>query len=393
MAFHAFLSLSIFSSTGPSNQKKPQSPTEEGSGGCHEISKGSASSIIHRQQLPRRPFLAASTIKTYDYYSSHTTAVAQGEGFSNSDDVDSGDNSDSNDDDSVATNKQDNTNYYPPQQAVTSEMDTNDDLPSVPDVSVATPRRHNKERSDGIATSNQDASSRPTSTSPAPVEGNGEAADAVAECDVANMEVPTSPSIVALGTIATTATMAEDDAHMADVSVEMPPSLHRPNAAARSNEFAEVQRPTRVEGLIGDNGQAFVPTAPSVAASKGTEHTKATAASTYASAPRRSSNGDESSHWTPSLQSKETAQVSKTDATQPTVSDQSSETSYNGLRISGSGLSEGTLTARTSIAGASTSKHAQSSGSVATKATRTTKPAKPLAPPALASLHQLAGRP
>ena len=308
--------------------------------------------------------LAASTIKTYDYYSSHVTAVAQGEGFSNSDNVGSGDDSDSNDDDSVATNRQDNTNYYPPQQVVTSEMDTNDDLSSVPDVSVATPRRHNKERSNGSATSNQDTS-RPTT--PASVEGNGEAADAAAECDVADMEVPTSPSIVTLGSIATTATMAKDDAHMADVSVEMPPSLHRPDVAAGSDEFAEAQRPMKVEGLVGDDGQAFVPTAHSVAGSKDTKQTKSTTASTFVSAPRRSSNGDESSNWTPSLNSKGTANVSKTDATQPTVSDQSSETSYNGLRISGSGLSGG------NFAGASTSKHVQSSGSVATKATRTTK--------------------
>lgn len=304
--------------------------------------------------------LAASTIKTYDYYSTHKTAAAQGEGFSDNDNIGSGDASDSNDDDSVETNRQDNTNYYPPQQAVTSDLDTNNDLPSVPDVNVATPRRRNEGHVDVNGTSKQ---------LPTPAEANcGGENDAV--CDMADMEVPTSPSIVTLGTIDTTPSMAEADAHTAGVSVEMPPSLQRQNGngVPESNDNTEAQRPTKVEGLVGDDGQAFVPTAHSVAGSKGTKQTKSTAASTFAPATRRSSNGDETSNWTPSLNSRGTAKVSKTDATQPTVSDQSSETSYNGLRISGSGLNGGAMNV-----GASTSKHAQPPGSVATKATRSTK--------------------
>ena len=216
--------------------------------------------------------LAASTIKTYDHhYATHKSATQEKGSDSSSEDAAANDEND-HEDDIAATNNQDNTNYSPPQEAVISEIDASDES-STCDVSVATRRRHNMEHGDAKSLSTHD-------TTLAPAEGGGEVANDVV-CDMAEMEVPTSPSIVTLGTIATSPSMAEAeaDAHSADVSVEMPPCLQHQNEALELNDDEEAQLPTKVEGLVGDDGQALVTTAHSIAGSKATRTTKASEAS------------------------------------------------------------------------------------------------------------------
>ena len=159
-----------------------------------------------------------------------------------------------------------------------------------------------------------------------------------APCDLAKMEVPSSPSNITHGTIDTTPSIAEDDVYMEDVMIEMPQSMHRENecAAGRSGTSNEVDHhPTGVGGVIAEDRQSFVPATSSVANSRRTKLAAPTGASSVHAAPSKCSSG-EHSHRPPSLNGEETSPSLKPSATQPTVSTGSSATSFDRSRRSAS---------------------------------------------------------
>ena len=147
-----------------------------------------------------------------------------------------------------------------------------------------------------------------------------------APCDIAKMEVPLSPTNITHGTIDTTPSIAEDDVYMEDVTIELPPSMHRENESATGRSGVKVDHhPTGVEEVIAEDRQSFVP-----ASSRA-----ATGASSVHAAPLKCSSGEHSPR-PPSLNGEETSPSLKPSATQPTVSTGSSATSFDRSRRSAS---------------------------------------------------------
>ena len=157
------------------------------------------------------------------------------------------------DDVSIATAKKDNTNHCPLQDA---NCDSS---------SIATPQCDNK----GNASS---SCSLPFTKAPLTGVAGNERGRANTY-DWAEMEIPPSPSGVS---IKTTRTMAEADARMSNVFIEIPTIV---KGTACASSFKQPP-PTTVEGPIGDDGQPFEPTVSSIASSKGTQQTESTVTST-----------------------------------------------------------------------------------------------------------------
>ena len=159
------------------------------------------------------------------------------------------------DDESVATTKKDNTNHYSLQDAKSDSS------------SIATPQCDNKT----IGTSR----SLPPPTTTAGITGIlGNAIARANSFDFAEMDIPFSSSGVSINT---THTMAEADSRMSNVFVEMPAPM---NSTTCTHSNSSQQQPTRVKGLVGDDGQPFDPATSSLASSKGTKQTESTVTST-----------------------------------------------------------------------------------------------------------------